>query len=410
MTGFGAPGAPGATDGNGATAATDRNGLTGATDGNGTGQNDPVSGLVGFTAALRHAGLPITTDRVSAFLTALDELDVTSRVQTYWAGRLTLCADPDDIRRYDAAFEAWFTSSRDRGGMSVTDQRRPPPSQLAALTRGDEPERDDTDDDGADAPELRIAASATEVLRHRDLAELTHAEREHLRALLALLRAEPPLRASRRRRPAGRGFPDPGRTLRSALRNHGEIRKLLRRAASRRPRRIVLLVDVSGSMAPYADTLMRFAHVVVRRMPASVEVFTIGTRLTRITRELRHRDPERALSAAGRAIPDWSGGTRLGDALRAFLDRWGQRGVARRAVVVVFSDGWERGEPTLLAEQLARLRRLAHRIIWVNPHAGKAGYAPVQGGIVAALPHLDELLAGHSLATLERLLKEMAHA
>jgi uncharacterized protein len=410
MTGFGAPGATGATDRNGPTGAADGTGPTGAGDGNGIGQSDPVPGLVGFTAALRHAGLSVTTDRVSAFLTALDELDVASRVQTYWAGRLTLCADPDDIRRYDAAFEAWFTSSRDQGGMSITDQRRPPPSQLAALTRGDEPERDDLDDDNPDAPRLRIAASATEVLRHRDLAELTHAEREHLRALLALLRADPPLRASRRRRPAARGFPDPGRTLRSALRNHGEIRKLLRRTVSRRPRRVVLLIDVSGSMAPYADTLMRFAHVVVRRMLASVEVFTIGTRLTRITRELCHRDPERALSAAGRAIPDWSGGTRLGDALRAFLDRWGQRGVARRAVVVIFSDGWERGEPTLLAEQLARLHRLAHRIIWVNPHAGKEGYAPVQGGIVAALPHLDGLLAGHSLATLERLLKEMAHA
>ncbi|MDT7752440.1 MAG: uncharacterized protein QOD96_6102, partial [Pseudonocardiales bacterium] len=186
-----------------------------------------------------------------------------------------------------------------------------------------------------------------------------------------------------------------------------------RRAPRRRPRRVVLLIDVSGSMAPYADTLMRFAHVVVRRMPAAgsgAEVFTIGTRLTRITRELRHRDAERALSAAGRAIPDWSGGTKLGDALRAFIDRWGQRGVARRAVVVIFSDGWERGEPTTLAEQLARLRRLAHRIIWVNPHAGKDGYAPIQGGIVAALPHLDELLAGHSLATLERLLEVMAHA
>jgi uncharacterized protein with von Willebrand factor type A (vWA) domain len=163
-------------------------------------------------------------------------------------------------------------------------------------------------------------------------------------------------------------------------------------------------------MAPYADALMRFGHVVVRRMPTSVEVFTLGTRLTRITRELRHRDPEHAMRAAGRAIPDWSGGTRLGDAVRAFIDRWGQRGVARQAVVVVFSDGWERGETTLLGEQLARLRRLAYRLIWVNPHVGKDGYAPVQGGIVAALPHLDRLLAGHSLATLERLLEVMADA
>jgi hypothetical protein len=379
---------------------------------------DPLPGLVGFTAALRHAGLPVTTDRAAAFLTALDHLDVTNRVQTYWAGRLTLCSDPDDIARYDAAFDAWFAPAPRGRAVPVGDHRRPPPSQLAALTQPDPEQPEAADHEGPDVTRLRVAASAAEVLRHRDLAELTAAEREHLRGLLALLRAEPPTRASYRRRPAGRGRPDPGRTLRAALRQHGEIREIRRHRAGRRPRRVVLLIDVSGSMAPYADTLMRFAHVVVRRAaaagagagPGGTEVFTVGTRLTRVTRELRHRDPERALSAAGRAIPDWSGGTRLGDALRAFTDRWGQRGLARRAVVVIFSDGWERGEPTELAEQLARLRRLAHRVIWVNPHAGKDGYAPVQGGIVAALPHLDELLAGHSLATLERLLEVMAGA
>jgi uncharacterized protein len=148
----------------------------------------------------------------------------------------------------------------------------------------------------------------------------------------------------------------------------------------------------------------------VCRAPASTEVFTLGTRLTRVTRELRLRDPEHALSAAGHAIPDWSGGTRLGEVLAAFVDRWGRRGAARRAVVVVFSDGWERGDTALLGTQLARLRRLTHRLVWVNPHVGKAGYAPVQGGIVAALPYLDDLLAGHSLATLEELLEVVARA
>jgi uncharacterized protein with von Willebrand factor type A (vWA) domain len=204
--------------------------------------------------------------------------------------------------------------------------------------------------------------------------------------------------------------PDPGRTLRAALRNHGELRELYLRSASKRPRKVVMLIDVSGSMEPYADSLLRFAHVVVRRSPGSVEAFTLGTRLTRVTRELRMRDPEHALHAAGKAIPDWSGGTRLGEVLRAFVDRWGQRGAARRAVDVVFSDGWERGDTALLAEQMQRLSRLAHKVVWVNPHAGKDGYAPVQGGIVAALPYLDELLAGHSLGTLERLLEVVKHA
>lgn len=312
----------------------------------------PLPGLVGFTAALRHAGLPITTDRVAAFLSALDQLDMPSRAQTYWAGRLTLCADPDDLGRYGAAFDAWFASRRARPEQGL-NERPPTPSRLAALRHSGT----DPDEDTSRQSRPRMAASAEEVLRNRDPAELTPAECAHLRALLALLRTRPPLRISRRRRPARRGYPDPGRTLRDALRNHGELRGLPRRAPGRRPRRVVLLIDVFGSMTPYADTLMRFAHVVVRRMPtdaSGAEVFTVGTRLTRVTRELRHRDA--------------------------------------------------------LAEQLARLRLLSHRMIWVNPHAGKAGYAPVQSGIVAALPHVDELLAGHSLATLERLLEVMADA
>lgn len=369
---------------------------------------DPIEGLVGFTAVLRSAGLQITTDRVAAFLSALDELDVTSQWQTYWAGRLTLCADPDDLPRYDQAFEQWFTP-RGGGGTRLVDERKPPP-KLASLTptSPDQPGQEESED--SDAITIRARASGAEVLRHRDLAELSPAEREHLRRLLALLRPDPPMRPSRRRHPSRHGAPDPGRTLRAALRSGGEVRTLLRRDRSRKARKIVLLVDVSGSMEPYADALLRFAHVVTRRSPASVETFTLGTRLTRVTRELRMRDAEHALHAAGKAIPDWSGGTRLGEALRAFVDRWGQRGAARSAVVVVFSDGWERGEPTLLGEQMARLRRLAHTLIWVNPHAGKDGYAPVQGGIVAALPSLDKLLAGHSLATLEELLSVMRDA
>nr|WP_211178130.1 VWA domain-containing protein [Pseudonocardia acidicola] len=364
--------------------------------------------MVGFTAVLRHAGLPITTDRVAAFLGALDTLDVTSRLQTYWAGRLTLCSDPDDIRRYDAAFEAWFEPQRG-GKTTISDERPPPPPKLASLMPSSDRSGDDDEHD-EQAPELRAAASGTEVLRHRDLGELTPVEREHLRRLFALLRPEPPTRSSRRRRASRHGEPDPGRTLRAALRNEGELRELRHRDRSKRPRKVVLLVDVSGSMEPYADSLLRFAHVVVRRSPGSVEAFTLGTRLTRVTRELRQRDAEHALSAAGKAIPDWSGGTRLGEVLRAFIDRWGQRGAARRAVVVIFSDGWERGEPDLLASQMDRLSRLAHRVVWVNPHAGKDGYAPVQGGIVAALPYLDDLLAGHSLATLEKLLKVVRDA
>lgn len=367
---------------------------------------DPITGLVGFTVVLRHAGLAITSDRVAAFLSAVDALDVTDRRLTYWAGRLTLCANSEDIPRYDLAFDDWFTP--EQGGRTrLRDERPPPPPKLAALQPS---QHDGGGDDGEEPPDLRVTASGDEVLRSHDLGELTPAQREHLRRLMALLRPQPPTRHSRRRRPSRHGGYDSGRTLRSALRNHGELRDLRRRDATRRARKVVLLVDVSGSMEPYADSLLRFAHVVVRRSPASTEVFTLGTRLTRITRELRMRDAERALGAAGKAIPDWSGGTRLGEVLAAFVNRWGRRGAARRAVVVVFSDGWERGETDVLGAQMQQLSRLAHKLVWVNPHAGKDGYAPVQGGIVAVLPYLDELLAGHSLDTLERLLEVVRDA
>ena len=198
--------------------------------------------------------------------------------------------------------------------------------------------------------------------------------------------------------------------MRRALRDGGEVTRLMHRRARPRPRRVVLLVDVSGSMSPYADALLRYAHAAVRARPAATEVFTIGTRLTRVTRELRLRDPDRALAASGEAIPEWSGGTRLGEVLKAFLDRWGQRGTARGAIVVVCSDGWERGGTELLAGQMARLRRLAYAVVWVNPHKGRAGYEPLTGGMQAALPSLDAFVAGHSLAAFDELTGVIARA
>jgi uncharacterized protein with von Willebrand factor type A (vWA) domain len=170
---------------------------------------------------------------------------------------------------------------------------------------------------------------------------------------------------------------------------------------------VVLLIDVSGSMEPYADAHLRFAHVVTRRRPA-VEVFTIGTRLTRVTRQMQARDPDVALRAVAEAVPDWSGGTRLGELLKAFLDRWGQRGTARGCVAVIASDGWERGDASLLAEQAARLHLLAHTVIWVSPHAGKDGFAPATAGLTAVLPHIDALVAGHSVAAFAQLCSRLS--
>lgn len=369
---------------------------------------DVLTDLVAFTRLLRGAGVPVTTPRVTAYLEALRESDLASEVAVYWAGRVTLCSDPDDVARYDQAFAAWFSS--DPRDQRMGRPRPPAPRAATIAALSDPPPGSSAGDDADDTPELWVAATGEEVLRDRDISELSIGEREHLRRLLALLRPDPPRRRSLRRGPSARGEADARRTLRAALRTGGEVADLSRRTRRERPRRVVLLLDVSGSMAPYADALLRFAHVVTRRTPPAVETFTLGTRLTRVTRELRQRDPERALGDAGRAIPDWSGGTRLGEALQAFLDRWGQRGVARRAVVVVFSDGWERGGTELLAAQMQRLARLSHHVVWVNPHAGKRGYEPVQGGIAAALPHVDRLLAGHSLATLQELSEVLRHA
>jgi uncharacterized protein with von Willebrand factor type A (vWA) domain len=357
---------------------------------------DELTGtLVGFARVLRAAGVPATPDRLHTTVAAVGQLDVCRRADVYWAGRLTLCAGPDDLDRYDRAFDAWF------GGLSAPTLRSVPPVQVLRPVAVPGTEREPS---GSDRPEQLPAATASEreVLRHRDLADLTAPEREAVRRLIALLDPVGETRVSRRHQPAYRGRLDPGRTVRAMLRRGGEPARLERRHRRVRPRRLVLVVDVSGSMQPYADPYLRFAHAAARRRPGT-EVFTVGTRLTRVTREMRGRDASAALVAVSGSVPDWSGGTRLGELLKAFLDRWGQRGTARGAVVVVASDGWERGDAALLGAQMLRLSRLAHRVVWVNPHRGLPGFAPMTAGMRAALPHVDDFVDGHSLDALERL-------
>jgi uncharacterized protein with von Willebrand factor type A (vWA) domain len=356
---------------------------------------DVTAVLVGFAETLRHAGVEAVGERVEAMIAAAGALQVSSPQDVYWAGRLTLCAEPDDLPVYDAAFTAYFGG---RLPARVPDPQPAARSRPAALF-GSVPGGTASEPDAA----TPVAASDAEVLRQRDIAALSVAERDEVRRLVALLAPGTAPRPSRRHRPARAGGVDPARTVRRMLRHAGEPTRLARRDHRDKPRRLVLLVDVSGSMAPYADALLRFAHAAVRRRPTLTEAFTLGTRLTRVTRALRHRDPDAALRAAGGAIADWHGGTRLADGLKAFLDRWGQRGTARGAVVVLCSDGWERGDPALLAAQMARLSRLAYRLVWVNPHRGKAGYAPLVAGMAAALPYLDDFVAGHSLGALEQL-------
>jgi uncharacterized protein with von Willebrand factor type A (vWA) domain len=373
--------------------------------------HQPDEILLGFTRALRAAGVAVTQDRAQSFLAAVALVGLDDRRATYWAGQATLCAGPDDLERYDQVFEAWFNA---RDGLPRTQARETSPAAVTSLPDNEEGGVEEAD--GADQV-VRAAASSVEVLRHRDVAALTAAERHRLNAMFASLRPRAPMRRTARQVAWHRGEVDAHRTLRQSLRRMGEPAALSWRRRGQRPRRLVLLVDVSGSMSGYADALLRLAHRMSSTWVAagpgagrSVETFTVGTRLTRITRAMRLRDPERALVAAGETVPDWSGGTRLGESIKVFLDRWGARGLARGAVVVVFSDGWERGDPALLGEQMDRLHRIAHRVVWVNPHRGKAGYEPVQQGVVAALPHVDDFLAGHSLATFAELLEVVGRA
>lgn len=372
--------------------------------------------LAAFAVALRSAGVAVTPDRTATFLRGCAVSGADDRASVYWTGRATLCGSIDDLDRYDQVFTAWFSGTPLRPASArepsphaprtgPSDSWPPgadgaPTGTVADAGLGHSPERD----------HVRAAASDTEVLRHRDIASLSLAERAEVARLFDRLRPSPPLRLSPRRGPAPRGEVDGRRTLRAQVRGGGEPARLSFRRRTCSPRRVVVIVDVSGSMRPYADSLLRFAHVVATANRNHTEVFTIGTRLTRVTRAMRLRDGESALEAAGSTVPDWSGGTRLGEALRVFVDRHGRRGMARGAVVVVLSDGWERGDSSRLAEQMRRLHRLAHTVVWVNPHQGKPGYAPVQSGIVAVLPFVDHFLAGHSMATFEDALKVIARA
>lgn len=375
---------------------------------------DPLSIPVAFARVARAAGLAVPVGSTVAFAQALAAVADRGAAGAYWAGRATLVRRPEDVPTYDRAFRAFFGSGD--GGLALEQHR----TVELVLDAGD----DDSDGDGAvagdelpAAPEelLAVRWSDLEVLADKDLGACTDEELAEAHRLMADLRLRAALRRSRRRRadrrPRANGRVDLRRTVRDAVRHGGEIGRPATTRAGTRPRRVVLLIDVSGSMAPYARALARFGHAAVAgRRRGQVEVFALGTRLTRITRELTTHDPDAALANAAAAVADWDGGTRLGDGLRAFNDRWGVRGLARGAVVVVLSDGWDRGDPELLAAEVARLRRVAHRLVWVNPLKASTGYAPVARGMAAALPHLDDFVEGHSISALRDLVEVVARA
>jgi len=364
-----------------------------------------LDAAVTFGRVLRKMGLPAGPDRVVEFVRAVEELDVSRREDVYWAGKVTLCSRPEDLELYDRAFRLFWDGEEPRrivqppkfrlSSSGAKDSARPPKKTAEKSERGEEA--------------VRLRYSPVDVLRRKDFADCTPEEFAELYRLMTDLNLLGDLRKSRRLGPAPRGRRDARRTLRDALRTGGEPVRHRYRKARNQPRRVVLLCDVSGSMAFYSRALLRFMHASVAS-GEPVEAFVLGTRLTRVTRELSDRDPDRALGEASRAVEDWSGGTRLGDTIKEFVDLWGQRGMARGAVVVILSDGWDRGDVEVLAESMERLARLARRVIWVNPLKAKPGYRPLARGMAAALPHVDVFLSGHNFESLEELARAISGA
>jgi len=372
---------------------------------------DAPFAAVALGRALRAAGLPVTPDRSATFAAAVPLVHAARRAELYWAARLSFVTARDQVALFDAVFGAIVDGLTDPAGSSRGDQGASPspPSRPAShASSGSTPSgagAEHAAGNGAGGGEPRVVvagarASDIERLTHVRLDALDPAELAVLADLVRRLAPATPPRRARRARPSARGdHLDVRATLRRSRRTAGDPVERLHRRRREVPRRLVALLDVSGSMAPYARTYLLLLEGAARG--ARAETFVFATRLTRVTRALREGRAELALERASAAAPDWAGGTRIGEALRAFNDRHGRRGMARDAVVVVFSDGWERGDPALVGREMERLSRLAYRIVWVNPRVAAPGFAPETGGMAAALPHIDDLVSGHSVAALE---------
>jgi uncharacterized protein len=378
----------------------------------------PLPPLVAFGRQLRANGLAVGTGRILTFARAVAALGLTDRESLYWAGRTTMIGRKEDFAAYDEAFADWYRGLIQQGELRIELTL---PTSGGAKRQADWGEqRDDLDvtvggvaamwrSAGDEEPEddeetsIRIVASGVEVLREKSFPDLTEEERARVAAMIRRLAVTAPVERTRRTKPASKGATfDIRRTLRRSLRTQGEPFDRARRARKSRTRPLVLILDISGSMAPYARALMQFGYAAMAA-GRRVEVFVFGTRLTRVTRTLRTKDPDRAMHEIGKQVADWEGGTRIGDSLKTLLDGWSQRAALRGAVVVLCSDGLERGDPELLKAQMARLRRLAHRVVWVNPLKGSPRYEPLARGMAAAMPSIDEFLSGHNLESLEHL-------
>jgi uncharacterized protein len=382
----------------------------------------PVT-AVAFGRRLRDAGLPVGPERAARFAEALALARPVSRRRLYWTARAVFVSERTQVRAFDAVFAAVFGTRSEADDYAPGLGAAEPAPADARAPQSDAPEQHDVgpgsldsiarradaaaDDSSRELP-VGLAASDDEVLRAKRFDALAPDELAQLHRLMSKLALATPQRRTRRseRRRHGSRI-DMRRTLRGSLRTAGDPIRLARRERRVVRRRIVLLCDISGSMEPYARAYLQFLVCAAGAGPRA-EAFVFATRLTRLTRALQSRNPDRAIARAAAAAPDWSSGTRIGDALKEFNDRHGRRGMARGAVVVILSDGWERGDPTLVGRELGRLARLAYRIVWVNPRAAATGFSPRTGGMAAALPFCDALVSGHTLGALEQVADAIA--
>ena len=375
--------------------------------------------VTALSRRLHDRGVPVTPGRTADLARALTLVRPIARRRLYWTARAVLVSDPAHVKAFDEVFFSVFGPRTQGDDLEPEDAQpvaAPPDDRPAAehkASPGDRagqdpgtsvssspPRASRDDEDGVEVEVPLALASDEELLRRKSFDTLEPHELAQLYRLMSRLQLATPLRHTRRYEKGRHGGRiDMRRTLRASLRTGGDPVRLARRRRRIAPRRLVLLCDISGSMEPYARAYLQFLTCAAAAGPGA-EAFVFATRLTRLTRALASRNPERAIQRAAAAAPDWSSGTRIGDALKEFNDRHGRRGLARGAVIVILSDGWERGDPMLVGREMERLARLAHRIVWVNPRVSAGGFSPQSGGMAAALPHCDALVSGHSFDAL----------
>jgi uncharacterized protein len=362
--------------------------------------------LVGFGDELRIAGVPVGSGDVLTYCAAMALLDPGDVLDLYWAGRTSLVTRQDHIPIYDQVFRTYFLDQPDtrQGPARVILKQSLIENQSVIEVPAAEPARPGKEEEAR----LGLMASDIEIWRNKAFAACTDEELAALRRIMNQVRVIPPRRRSRRTSKSRAGSrPDLRRTVRTTMRTHGEPSELFWRQRRLKTRPLVLILDVSGSMADYSRNLLQFAYS-TRRAATKVEVFCFGTRLTRITRALERRRPDDALDQAAKSVFDWEGGTRIGESIDTFVRQWGRRGMSRGAIVVICSDGLDRGDPAVLAAAMERLSRLCHKVVWMNPHKGSdPEFKLTTLGMMVAEPYIDLLLSGHDLASLEELAERL---